>query len=67
MKRLTKPLLLLFSAALCLTAWPACSSNGVERRQEAIGGIHDTVIDRRATRIQARDERMSNSRNVWFQ
>jgi hypothetical protein len=43
------------------------SGCSVRERQEAITDVHNQVLDNRAARIQARDERMSNSRDVWFQ
>jgi len=62
MKRLAL-LFLVLSTAL----FPACSPSGVASRQQAINSAQTGVLNNRSTRIQARDERMNASREVWMQ
>ena len=64
--RIFTSLLFLTVALPSMTLFSGCVS-AVERRQAAISGIHDTTVDRRSTRVDARDERMWQSREVWFQ
>ncbi|TSA30876.1 MAG: hypothetical protein D4R65_12295 [Verrucomicrobiaceae bacterium] len=54
---------------LVLTAVPftGCSPSGVASRQQAINSAQAGVLNNRSTRIQARDERMNASREVWMQ
>ena len=56
-------LLLTFTAA----TFTACSQSGVAARQQAISSAQGNVLSNRATRIQARDDRMNASRAVWMQ
>ena len=56
-------LLIGFTAA----TFTACSQSGVAARQQSINSAQAGVLDNRATRIQARDERMNASRAVWMQ
>lgn len=54
-------------AMLCVLLFPSCTTADVKRRQAAINSAQSDILDRRAARIQARDERMNASRQVWFQ
>lgn len=54
-------------AMLCVLLFPACTTADVAARQGAINSAQSDILDRRAARIQARDERMNASRQVWFQ
>jgi len=63
MKRLL-PFLLLGAFAASFTA---CSQAGVASRQQSLNSAQSGVLNNRATRIQARDERMNASRQVWMQ
>ena len=49
------------------TTFTACSNSGVAARQQSINSAQSGVLENRATRIQARDERMNASRAVWMQ
>ncbi len=44
-----------------------CSTAGVEARQESISEVQSNILSNREARIQARDERMRASRDVWMQ
>lgn len=48
----------------CLGA--GCATEGVAARQESISNLQGRILENRAERIKARDERMWNSRDVWF-
>gem|GEM_PF-3501487 len=63
MERLLTMLLLSAFAA----SFTACSQSGVAARQQSINSAQSGVLGNRATRIQARDERMNASRAVWMQ
>jgi hypothetical protein len=52
---------------LTAATFTACSQSGVASRQQAINSAQAGALDNRATRIQARDERMNASRDVWMQ
>ena len=52
---------------LTAATFTACSNSGVASRQQAINSAQGNVLDNRATRIQARDDRMNASRAVWMQ
>ncbi|GAB4176705.1 MAG: hypothetical protein Fur0032_16740 [Terrimicrobiaceae bacterium] len=43
-----------------------CSTSSVAARQEAISNAQGQVLSNRAARIQARDQRMWDARDVWF-
>jgi hypothetical protein len=49
------------------TTFTGCSPSRVAARQEAISSAQSGVLENRATRIQARDDRMNASRAVWMQ
>ncbi len=64
-KNLRKPLsLLILVAAACSLG--ACSTDDVASRQDAITDAHESSIDRREARRNARDERMNASRESWM-
>lgn len=44
-----------------------CSASGVAERQQAISNTQNRILENRSTRMQARDERMWNSREVLLQ
>lgn len=52
---------------LSVAPFNACSQSGVAARQNAITSVQSGVLANRATRIQARDDRMNASREVWMQ
>lgn len=62
MKRLALLLLV-----LSVSAFTACSQSGVAARQNSINSVQSEVLANRSTRIQARDDRMNASREVWMQ
>jgi len=59
--------LVILLLGLTIVSFTACSNSGVAARQQAINSAQGNVLDNRATRIQARDERMNASRDVWMQ
>jgi hypothetical protein len=50
---------------LSVAPFTACSQSGVASRQQAIHSAQSGVLNNRSTRIQARNERMNASREVW--
>ncbi len=64
---LPRPVVTILLTMLALSALPGCSNSGVAERQESISNTQDRILENRATRIQARDERMTRSREVWLQ
>jgi hypothetical protein len=52
---------------LIAATFTACSQSGVAARQQAISSAQGSVLSNRATRIQARDQRMWAARDVWMQ
>ncbi|MEI6071510.1 MAG: hypothetical protein WCS31_06940 [Verrucomicrobiae bacterium] len=52
---------------LTAVSFTACSPSGVAARQQSINSAQSGVLENRATRLQARDERMNASRAVWMQ
>ena len=59
--------LVILLLGLTIVSFTACSNSGVASRQQAINSAQGNVLDNRATRIQARDDRMNASRAVWMQ
>jgi len=59
--------LLLLVLILSLAPFTACSQSRVASRQQAISSAQAGILNNRSTRIQARDERMNASREVWMQ
>ena len=57
-----KYLLITLCAMLC-----GCATENVRKRQQAISDAHEQMLHRRSERIQARDQRMWEARDVWFQ
>ena len=57
-----KCLLLVLCALLC-----GCASENVRTRQQAISDAQERMLQRRSERIQARDQRMWEARDAWFQ
>jgi len=52
---------------LTAATFTACSQTDVAARQQAISSAQGNVLANRATRLQARDERMWAARDVWMQ
>ncbi|MEI8312329.1 MAG: hypothetical protein WCH98_16370 [Verrucomicrobiota bacterium] len=64
MKHKILSILFLGLTAATLTS---CSQADVAARQQAISSAQGNVLSNRATRLQARDERMWAARDVWMQ
>lgn len=62
MKRLALLLLV-----LSVAPFTACSQSDVAARQQSLNSAQSGILENRSTRIQARDERMNASREVWMQ
>ncbi len=60
-------ILALLLIGLTAATFTACSQSGVAARQQSLNSAQGSVLDNRATRIQARDDRMNASRAVWMQ
>lgn len=59
--------LALLLLVLAVAPFTACSQSGVAARQNSINSVQSGVLANRSTRIQARDDRMNASREVWMQ
>ena len=60
-------ILALLLIGLAAATFTACSQSGVAARQQSINSAQAGILENRATRIQARDDRMNASRAVWMQ
>lgn len=60
-------ILVLLILGFTATLFTSCSPARVAARQEKISSVQSGILTNRATRIQARDDRMNASRAVWMQ
>lgn len=59
----SRPIATLIAAAFI---FPACSTQDIENRQQALSDVQANMIERREARQSARDERFRASRESWM-